>query len=44
MTKLKKDFQDCPPLQPKPVDEKTHKMSKVLLEAIGVKVMPLKGR
>jgi hypothetical protein len=27
-----------------PVDEKTRQMGKVLLEAIGVKVMPWKGR
>jgi hypothetical protein len=31
-------------LPPKPVDEKTRQMGKVLLEAMGVKVMPLKGR
>jgi hypothetical protein len=31
-------------LPPKPVDEKTRQMGKMLLEAMGVKVMPLKGR
>ena len=31
-------------LPPKPVDEKTRQMGKVLLEARGVKVMPLKRR
>ena len=31
-------------LPPKPVDEKTRQMGKVLLAAMGVKVMPLKGR
>jgi hypothetical protein len=31
-------------LPPKPVDEKTRQMGKVLLEAMGVKVTPLKGR
>ncbi len=30
-------------LPPKPVDEKTWQMGKVLLEAMGVKVTPLKG-
>jgi hypothetical protein len=29
---------------PKPVDNKTRQMGKVLLEAMGVKVKPLKGR
>lgn len=31
-------------LPPKPVDDKTRQMGKVLLEAMGVKVMPLKER
>ena len=31
-------------LPPKPVDDKTRQMGKMLLEAMGVKVMPLKGR
>ena len=31
-------------LPPKPADEKTRQMGKVLLEAMGVKVIPLKGR
>lgn len=31
-------------LPPKPIDEKTRQMGMVLLEAMGVKVMPLKGR
>jgi len=31
-------------LSPKPADEKTRQMGKVLLEAMGVKVMPLKSR
>lgn len=31
-------------LPPKSVDEKTRQIGKVLLEAMGVKVMPLKGR
>ncbi len=32
------------PLPPKPVDEKTRQMGKLLLAAMGVMVMPLKGR
>uniref|UniRef100_UPI003784B29B hypothetical protein n=1 Tax=Prosthecobacter sp. TaxID=1965333 RepID=UPI003784B29B len=31
-------------LPPKPADEKTRQMGKMLLEAMGVKVTPLKGR
>jgi hypothetical protein len=31
-------------LPPKPVDDKTRQMGKMLLEGMGVKVMPLKGR
>ena len=31
-------------LPPKPVDEKTRQMDKVLLEAMGVKVTALEGR